>query len=430
MSEYTLDLKTDTCLNKRYLIQKKLGSGGFGITYEAYDIQEKQKCAIKEFFPRGIAVRLQDGVTLTPVSTSKEALFNHGMERFLEEAEILQRLNDEPAVVSVYDFFQENGTCYFTMEFLDGMTLDKLTKAQGGRLKYRIVADALEKVGNALIRVHKSNIFHRDISPDNIFITYSGNVKLIDFGNAKNLIRNDNEQLSVVLKPGFAPPEQYSKNGKQGTYTDVYALAGTVYYVLTGEKIPDALERCQRDNYRHLDEYGFEPYISDAIDRALMPSYKKRTQTVEEFLEDMHLKPVKGRPVAASFDRPRAENAGRSAERTDSHGKSTFFSYVEIIRGMEAGKRYRLPENTNVIVGRTGSMSQIVIKNDPYISKTHCVLYFDREKRVFYIKDCSTNGTFLEGKRLERGKLYALRSGSRIILGKGDSIIKVGVMNE
>ena len=238
MTQNTVELNEGTMLAGRYNIEKVIGAGGFGTTYKAYDKNEKRLCAIKEFMPKGIVIRLDDGKTIVPVSSSKNQLFEHGKDRFLEEAEILQRLNKVRAVVSVYDFFQENGTCYFVMEFLEGVTLGSLTKQKGGKLPYNIVANVVEKVGKALIQVHNYNIFHRDISPDNIFVTTQGEIKLIDFGNAKNLIRNDGENLSVVLKPGFAPPEQYSSSGKQGTFTDVYSLAS-----ISPEK---ATQMCQR----------------------------------------------------------------------------------------------------------------------------------------------------------------------------------------
>ena len=128
MTDSTVELKSQLCLNGKYIIQHTLGVGGFGITYVAYDMEAKRNCAVKELFPQGIVTRTMDGMNVAVVSTDKQETFEHSKERFLEEAEILQSLNPVKEVVSVYDFFMENGTCYFVMEYLEGVTLRKLVK--------------------------------------------------------------------------------------------------------------------------------------------------------------------------------------------------------------------------------------------------------------------------------------------------------------
>ncbi|MBP3622254.1 MAG: protein kinase [Lachnospiraceae bacterium] len=405
MTQNTVELNEGTMLAGRYNIEKVIGAGGFGTTYKAYDKNEKRLCAIKEFMPKGIVIRLDDGKTIAPVSSSKNQLFEHGKDRFLEEAEILQRLNKVRAVVSVYDFFQENGTCYFVMEFLEGVTLGSLTKQKGGKLPYNIVADVVEKVGKALIQVHNYNIFHRDISPDNIFVTTQGEIKLIDFGNAKNLIRNDGENLSVVLKPGFAPPEQYSSSGKQGTFTDVYSLASTVYYVLSGKKVPDALDRCGSNGYVPLTEFGVPEYVSDAVDAALRLRYKDRTQTIDEFLIQMKL--LENNTVVTNRE---------------------YVPYIDGLSGILAGKKYTLPVNTTISFGRLQGVVTIPINNE-HISKKHCEIFYDDISEKFYVVDGSTNGTFVNGEKLKRGEIYAFKPD--FILGLGsECFMKVGVRSD
>ena len=187
MTDSTVELKSQLCLNGKYIIQHTLGVGGFGITYVAYDMEAKRNCAVKELFPQGIVTRTMDGMNVAVVSTDKQETFEHSKERFLEEAEILQSLNPVKEVVSVYDFFMENGTCYFVMEYLEGVTLRKLVKMSGNGLPYDVVMDTVRKLGHALVIVHQHNFFHRDISPDNIIVTGNGEVKLIDNGNAKAL---------------------------------------------------------------------------------------------------------------------------------------------------------------------------------------------------------------------------------------------------
>lgn len=441
MAEMTLELQENVCLRGRYIIKKIIGSGGFGITYKAYDSHNKKNCAIKELFPRGVVTRLADGANVSSVSSDKQRIFEHGKERFLEEAQILQRLGNVRAVVNVYDFFQENGTCYFVMEYLEGINLGQLAKARGGSLPWEAVADIVSDVGNVLVQVHRMNIFHRDISPDNIFITYEGNVKLIDFGNAKNIVRADGDRLSVVLKPGFAPLEQYSTNGHQGTFTDVYSLACTMYFILTGNKLPDAMDRVRGVNYVTLKQLGYPEYISVAIDKALALKYRERTQTVQEFLSDLRLN-IKSEPSgkmiihsAASMDA--ADDKGKkwlqttmSSSTVKMRAAKTPIPVIDVLSGRQTGMKYKLPLNTKIIIGRSEAMAHIVIKEDLYISKSHCEIFFDSMEKVFYMADHSTNGTYVEGKKLVKDNIYQVPIGSRIALGGSRCMLKVGVIYE
>ncbi len=416
MEETTLELKKQRCLSNRYVIQRTLGVGGFGITYAAYDMEEKRNCALKELFPQGIVTRMADGATVATISAEKEDSFEHSKERFLEEAEILQDLKPIQEVVSVYDFFMENGTCYFVMEYLEGMSLRELIKSAGGKLPYDIVMDIVYKIGRALIVVHKHKIFHRDISPDNIMVTKKGEVKLIDFGNAKELSQSAKQKLSVVLKPGFAPLEQYSQNGKQGTYTDVYSFACTIYYMLTGEKMPDALDRTRGKDYTRLREYGIPGHISDVMDQALEVRYTDRIQTVDLFLRKLGL----GDDAVADSTQWLTVSVNRLPV------KAKKSQYVQIL---QVGRRdvYReLPPNKSLTIGRNEAACDIVVSGDPHVSKRHCEIIYDERGKRFFVMDHSSNGLYINGARLPAEQPVLIKKGQLVMLGSDKSGFKVG----
>lgn len=391
-------------LYERYILGRVLGAGGFGITYKAYDILNNSLCAVKEFVPIGISARYMDGITLQASSEGQEDNFEHGKKRFLEEADVLKQLRNIPEVVQITDYFTENNTVYYVMEYLDGVTLKRMMNSMGGRLPYREAAAVIYRVGMALEEIHnRAHIFHRDISPENIMITQKGEVKLIDFGSAKYLIGQRSQNLSVVLKPGFAPPEQYTSTGRQGSYTDVYALAGTFYYAVSGVMVPEAPERLSGNNHTPLKnmDLGISEKVSDEVDRALALNYRNRTQTAGEFVQ--HLKT----PVITS--RPKERRPW--------------------IRGRYAGgaeQMWYLPCDCTVKVGRSSAHSEIVLQNDMVISKLHFEIRYVTEEDTFYICDRSTNGVYFGDRRLRKGMFYKLRDGDSFVIGKKIYTFKVG----
>ncbi len=241
-------LPLGTILDRRYIIAKVLGNGGFGVTYLAWENNLKQQLAIKEFFPRDAATRATDGVNLSVYSGQAQTFFEYGLERFLEEARILAKFDQDPCIVSTKTFFKVHGTGYMVMEYVDGITMRQyLTKAPGKRIPVERAVALLTPVMNALRNVHKEGLLHRDIAPDNIYITHDNKVKLLDFGAARFATGEQSKSLSVILKPGYAPEEQYRTRGKQGPWTDVYALAATLYRAITGKTPPEALDRLSED---------------------------------------------------------------------------------------------------------------------------------------------------------------------------------------
>lgn len=288
-----LYLPPRTLLNKRYLIGRILGEGGFGITYLAYDLTLALKLAIKEFLPHGFATRAADGIIVSAYTSEEQSearqIFNHGLEQFLEEARILARFNDYPGIVAVRDFFAANGTGYLVMNYLDGMTFKQHITAQGGRLSFLPALQLLSPVMDTLRQVHAVGLAHRDISPDNIYLTRDQQVKLIDFGAARFAMAKDDRSLSIIVKRGFAPVEQYYTHGRQGSWTDVYALAGTLYYALTGKTPPEAPARVLDDPLQPPSALGVEmPGTTEAVLlKGLAVRIEQRYQTIEAFQQEL-----------------------------------------------------------------------------------------------------------------------------------------------
>ena len=245
--ESILHLTPGVVLKHRYLVGRVLGDGGFGITYLGRDLVLDSKVAIKEYFPSGVAVRTRGEPHVFPASASFRQDFQWGMERFLDEARLVRKFKDHPNVVRVEDFFPENDTAYMILEFLDGITLEKYLEQHGGKIDWQSAVNCLVWVMDALREVHSAGVLHRDISPDNIFLVRSGHVKVIDFGAARQAMGQKSVNLSVILKHGYAPFEQYESKGQQGPWTDVYAASATLYRAITGQMPPAAPDRFSKD---------------------------------------------------------------------------------------------------------------------------------------------------------------------------------------
>lgn len=310
--EITHHLKPFTILQGKYLVGSILGEGGFGITYIGLDINLEVKVAIKEFFPNGYCTR--DGKLTTQVTAySGESMdiVNKWRDNFMKEARALAKCSNLPGVVGVRDFFSENNTAYIVLEYLEGMNLKEIMKASGGKITADQLLPAMEPVLDALAEVHKHGLIHRDISPDNIMRLKNGQMKLLDFGAARDFIRDGEKSLSVLLKPGYAPEEQYRTKGNQGPWSDVYALAGTMYKCLTGVTPPEALERLRVDELRTPASLGvkLKPNQEAAILKGLAVLAEERYQTVDEFKAALYGSPsaAKPLPVANSFTTPASE---------------------------------------------------------------------------------------------------------------------------
>ena len=284
-------LRPGTVLAGKYLVWRGLGHGGFGTTYIARDQVLGIKLAIKEYLPQDCASRAPGSNMVVPFSGDGAKRFADGLESFLQEARTLARFDGSPNIVGVRDFFTENGTAYLVMNYLEGITLKQYLVRSGGKpVPFEKMLGILLPVMDALRTVHAAGLLHRDGSPDNIFLTTSGQVTLIDFGAARqsmnlNVQNVQQQSVSVILKPGYAPEEQYRSHGRQGPWTDIYALGATMYRTLTGRIPPEALDRLENDTLVPPSKLGIRipAYAEAAILRAMAVHAENRFQTVDEF---------------------------------------------------------------------------------------------------------------------------------------------------
>jgi len=290
MEENLYCLRKGTRLIGRYTIEGVLGQGGFGITYLGMDELHKKKVAIKEFFPQGIVTRnieYEDTVTVTLVGEKEN--YDKGKERFLKEAQTMAMFSKDKGIVKALDFFEINNTAYIVMEYLEGVTLKQYLR-ENKRIDAEDLVELLVPLIEALDEIHSQGLIHRDISPDNIMVLPDGRIKLMDFGAARDYTEFGEKSLSIVLKPGYAPPEQYQTHGVQGPWTDIYALCATMYKCITGENPPDAIDRLVDDHLKKISTFGItvSPQIEEAIIKGMSVAAKDRYQNVGDFCEDLY----------------------------------------------------------------------------------------------------------------------------------------------
>jgi len=410
-------LPLGTILQKRYRVINVLGGGGFGIVYGVTDIKKNNSLyAIKEYYPRDLCIRDNDKISIIPLSDDRKRHFEKGETRFLEEAEMLEKFQHVRNIVSIHDFFQENGTCYFVMENLAGQTLGQYVKRlreKGGSPSWKQIAPIVYEVGKALSIVHKKGVFHRDIKPGNIFLLDNGTVKLIDFGLAKSLSLN--ESLSVHLTKGFAAPEQYSSKGNQGTWTDVYGFASTIYFVLSGNLPPEPVFDPSDKKRIPLAKYGFPEQISDAVENALEFDYRKRIQTIDQFMRDLGL--IKENDI----------NDSKSVTETVSKKSRVVPVIITRVNGKE--DFYELKPNVTYRLGRSPSSSNIVL-DEPHVSKYHCDLFYDELEKNYYVVDHSSTGIYVGNTRIRKGEIIPVRVGQVLYFGSFLCQIEVGVYEQ
>ncbi len=308
MSElFPLALPEGTVLAGQYIIQKTLGQGGFGITYMATDHKTGGKVAVKEFFPDTLATRMQNTVSSYPGERTES--FEYGKQCFLQEAETLAQFIGSENIVRIHSYFEENSTAYFVMDFVEGTSFDEYIRQKGGKIPYAEAERFLLPVMDALSLVHSKGIVHRDVTPDNIYITNEGTVKLLDFGAARYSLGDRSRSLDVVLKHGFAPKEQYTRHGRQGPFTDVYTVGASFYYAITGRRPPDSIDRLEEDDLIPPSSLGvaIPPQKEDAVLKAMSVQPGDRYQTMDAFREALlgEAQPQRGtapsQPVGQKF---------------------------------------------------------------------------------------------------------------------------------
>ena len=288
-------------LNNRFVVGKVVGYGGFGVTYLGWDKLLAQKVAIKEYLPSEFSTRVPGRTCISIYEGDKREQFISGKLMFVEEAKKLAKFTDCQGIVKVFDSFVENDTAYIVMEYVDGTTLEeyfvdnKVFDPEEAVLMMLPVIESLKKV-------HESNVIHRDIAPNNIMVSKNGDVKLIDFGAARFASATHTKSMTVMIKPGYSPEEQYMSRGDQGPYTDVYALGATLYRMLTGVVPPDAMER--RAKFQSEGKDILEPIskynknVSKNLENAIMNAMNVEIATRTKDMDTLLYELTTEKPVA------------------------------------------------------------------------------------------------------------------------------------
>lgn len=285
-------------LADRYIIGTVVGFGGFGVLYRAWDRKLEHMVAIKEYYPAGMVTRIPGQKEVILYTGKKHDEYKNGLTRFLDEARNTARFSSNPNIVNVFDFFEENGTAYMVMEFLEGVSLKEYISRAGGRLPWQQAVEIGLRIIDALKDVHGAKILHRDLSPDNVFMCDDGKIKLLDFGAARFTGLDDEKTRTIVLKMGFAPPEQYRSKSQQGPCTDIYALGATLYRAITGLTPDESVNR--QDSINHNEGDTLKPmsqfveeipqYLDNAVLRAMALEPTLRFQNVQQMADALQNK--------------------------------------------------------------------------------------------------------------------------------------------
>lgn len=256
-----------TILAKHFIVGTVIGSGGFGITYRCYDTMLGVIVAVKEFYPTGLVNRSPGETRVGLLSEEKEKQYKEQIKRFLAEAQSIAQFGKAKDIVNVYDYFEENNTAYIIMEYIDGLLLKDHLEKQG-RMSVKASLALIDPIMEAVEKIHAQGIIHRDISPDNIFITSDNSIKIFDFGAAKLTGSQQRGLGEKVVKVGYSAPEQYRNNDKQGYYTDIYSIGAILYQMITGQKPIESTEREIKDELKSPLELGIA--IDENLDRTIM----------------------------------------------------------------------------------------------------------------------------------------------------------------
>jgi serine/threonine protein kinase len=304
---------------QEFVVEKLVGIGGFGIVYRANDTLLGRSVAIKEYMPTSMASR-QDGATVSVRSEAYTQDFESGKRSFINEARMLARFKHS-ALIEVFRFWEQNGTAYMATPFYEGQTFKERLQDKDAKLPDESsILKTLQPILDALETMHAEQIFHRDISPDNIMVLPDGRPILLDLGAARKVMQEGAQALTVMVKPGYAPIEQYADDSsiKQGPWTDIYALGAVIHFAITGKAPPPAASRLLKDsmpNLRDRDLPGFTSAFLAAADAALRVRPEDRPQSIAEFRKlltgELLVSPVQQSSVASNAD---------LADATDSSG--------------------------------------------------------------------------------------------------------------
>lgn len=387
-------LPLGTVLQGRYQIGEVLGNGGFGITYSSWDRKERCRVALKELYPRRDVYRSKDRLTVTPVS-GQEPLLEELKQRFEQEASLLLQLRSEQNLVRVFDLFRCNGTVYYTMEYLEGTDLRGCLK-QNGPMEWSVLGPMMQELLRTLSHLHKMNLIHRDISPDNLFLTTDHRIHLIDFGSVRTY--RGNRSFTVHLKDYFAPWEQYESKGKQGPWTDIYSLSVTMYLLLTGKLPPKAGERISGAQLMPLRSLApsVPEQVAAAIERGMAPHIEDRIPDAEHFMQALGM----------------TNSTGHSQKQVT--GSRRY--WLQGQAGVYTGQKRPLEVETELCLGRLPECQIVFPERTQGVSRRQCVLYV-RSDGTLLVRDAgSSYGTYLNRQRLT-GDWTAVRPGSILQFG-------------
>lgn len=301
-----------------FLLTRVVGQGGFGIVYEAEDLSLQRRVAIKEYMPSQLATRVDD-MRVHPISSRYAKTFALGRRSFVGEARLLAQFR-HPGLLEVLHFWEQNGTAYMAMPFYEGKTLDRMLASKPGIASEQWLRDTIAPVLDALEHMHAADCYHRDVSADNILILDSGKALLLDLGAARRVIGDNERALTVMLKPGYAPIEQYADDPacRQGPWTDIYALAAVLYFAVTGRMPQASASRVMHDSLQPLGSLqppGYSLGFLEAIDRGLSIRPERRPRSIAEFRSLLYGQSV---PVAAGVDGPRPDARGEARDGANS----------------------------------------------------------------------------------------------------------------
>lgn len=275
-------LPIGTKLNGKYTVGRVLGRGGFGIIYLVYDEESDRTAAVKEYYPERTAIRAHNNIDVEPMTSLNAEEFSAGLEKFTQEAELISRFSESSEILGIHDVFCQNGTAYYAMDYIKGVSLKDYT-AQCGAITENQAVYIADRILSALRIIHGGGVLHRDISPDNIMLCANGAVRLIDFGAARAISENS-DSLSVILKAGFAPLEQYRRRGNQGGWTDIYSLAMSLFFGLTLKEPEDPLSRLDNDNIVPNELKNISPSLAQVILKGGAVRSENRFQSADDML--------------------------------------------------------------------------------------------------------------------------------------------------
>lgn len=360
-------LPEGSVLHGQYFIGEALGHGGFGITYAAWDMKHQRRVAIKELFPSTIVMRNPDRRSIS-VQFGQKAQFDHMFHCFEQEAMLLMRLQNQNGIVNLYHAFEDNNTAYYVMEYLEGADFRQFL-AKNGAISWETLSPMLHTLLGALEKLHTEGLIHRDISPDNIFLTNDGNVHLIDFGSVRAY--QGANHFTAYIKHCFAPWEQYRSNGKQGPWTDVYALSVTVYYALSGKLPPDAPQRKLNDTAVPLGQLcpQLPRHVAEAVMWGMAVEPEDRCQSIPELARLL-------------YPDEKKSGAGLSGSLT-------------CCKGRYQGQTWPLAPGQSCRIGRHPDCEINYPPDAQGISRNQCTVYRNNDGQILVRDENSSFGTYL-----------------------------------